>query len=830
MNCPKCGSPVKEGQKFCTKCGTRLSTPVTQPAQQDKGLIDNIRHLGTFIERGSRGVQSEILRDNRRRLEEQAAAMGMEVVKPNGNGVQSNLPEVLTDNHNPHTDAMPVDATSVEGVSIVRGRAIWDIQKGEIARMVTEAEFANTEGLKGIIVQEGCTAVVFIDGLIVSTLNSGCYTFPSKSQAEIQLEQREKEIEEEETQLEKAIAQQEAEHRWIDKEKKNSFSDLGIFGEVEAFGRGILRILFGRKREETHEQHTQRLERTRKKLSAIRSPKVCRVYIVSNRVINLLFGAQTEPDGAIVFAPMVIPTRLFDIKVGVSMQLQITNINLFATNYLSDRKSVSAIDIQKVLSTGVETVIRQSLRNFDYQAEGLPEQIVNNLRDRLQTSCNERLQGIEVTRVIDVTDQSADFDRFRSVEHELFASEKELGFLQRTNEFRNRLEQEQNRRTIDSADNAEQLRESLQKINKDKLLSDDEMEQFVLMLESQKHLREARSKEEEYEALQALKKSRLIKEDDVATLEDTLLQGKIGRENVTEIMRIQAAQKVSMAQIEAKRLLDTYNDERDDLNWNRSFNRRRQEEDYDWQKQQREREVAEQQAQADYNRQRQIKFDEMDILARKAEIARNNMQAMKDAELAAQKEQNRSAENLAAMMHDEQVNRDNIFSNMTAEQIRAAQLSHLTGEAQVAMANSYSHDRENEILRQQAAMEERRRNDDMDRMERMFEKMQSGMLGMAGAQMAAQQQRYDDQVQMKQEYQQQARYAQARQDHTQDQANAVVSDVASAAASNIGAFASGSSAIKQQAPVQPKSAIVCPACGVEIPDGDVYCPECGARV
>lgn len=43
------------------------------------------------------------------------------------------------------------------------------------------------------------------------------------------------------------------------------------------------------------------------------------------------------------------------------------------------------------------------------------------------------------------------------------------------------------------------------------------------------------------------------------------------------------------------------------------------------------------------------------------------------------------------------MNRDNHFANMTAEQIRAAQLSHLTGDAQVAMANAYSGEKEAEI-------------------------------------------------------------------------------------------------------------------------------------
>lgn len=48
------------------------------------------------------------------------------------------------------------------------------------------------------------------------------------------------------------------------------------------------------------------------------------------------------------------------------------------------------------------------------------------------------------------------------------------------------------------------------------------MENFVLLLASQKRLREAKSKEEEYEALIDLKKNRLVKDDDIEALANTL--------------------------------------------------------------------------------------------------------------------------------------------------------------------------------------------------------------------------------------------------------------------------------------------------------------------
>lgn len=897
--CPKCGAPVNPGQKFCTKCGQPMSMAQPIQEQNNKGFIDNITHFGTFMERGSRGVQAEIRKEEQQRFQQQAQALGLEVVKPQSN----QQPQTEQQPPQPQERLLVVDTDSVEGVSIVSGRAIWDIQKGQIARLITETEFANAAGLKGVIVQEGCTAIVFIDGKLMTMMQAGCYTFPAKTETEIQLEQRQRQLDDERKVLEKEQEALEAEQRKRDNEYAQTFAARGVFGEVAAFGRGVMNFLFGKKKDDTPEQHRRKQEQKVEKLRLNPSPKICRVYIVSNRVLNLLFGSQTNADGTIDFAPMLIPAKLVDVNIAVTMQLQISNMSQFVTNYLADKKSVSLLDIQNELSSGVKALLTQMLRNLDYQAEGLPEPIINNLKNRLQTSCNERLQGIEVLRVMDITDSSADFERFRAVERELFASEKELGFLQRTNEFRNRLEQEQNKRTVDAASNAEQLRQSLQAINKDRLLSEDEMEQFVMLLESQKRLREATTKEEEYEALQDLKKNRLVKDDDVAALENTLAQGKITRENVTEIMRVQASQKLSMAQqiaefelsdskmehdmasalrqaqhqgnlaatqLDTKRLMDAYNDERNEFDWNRAFSRRQQEDDYDWQKQQREQQAGnqqalfeqqlrEQQAQAEYRRSRQDKFDDMDILERKARIAQMNMQAMKDAELRQQQEANRSAENLASMAHNEQMNRDNNFANMSAEQIRAAQLSHLTGDAQVAMAQSYSSEKENELRAQQQAeqkalyeqmmaQQNAQNSQNQQMMMQMAQMMQQGMMGVAGQQMmnqqqmfnqqqAFQQQRYDDQVQMKQEYQQQAQYAQQRQDHAQDQAFGAMGGVATAAASNLGAFNGGYSGSVQQTtamhmPVQTQQPAgrTCPACGAIVPEGELFCPECGTRM
>ena len=939
--------------------------------------------------------------------------------------------------------------------SIVNGRAIWNVQKGEIAHLIKETELINTDGLKGVIVQEGCTAIVFMNGTITSIMQADVYTFsenetsPSAKPGDVN----------------------------IDKTEKQTALSKGFLSEASALGRGISKFIFGKKKEEKTEQHVKRVERTKEKINKLPDLKTCRIYIVSNRLFNLFFDLQVDEEGNYDFAPFVIATKTVDAKIAVSLQMQVTNMNEFVGNYLTDQQSVSTVLFQQQLRTCIKSTLTQLLRNLDYQQDGLPEPIINNLKNRIKSACNEQLYGIEVTKVLDITDESEDFNRFRSAERDLFVNEKELDYLTRTNEFRNRIEQEKNKQEANQAANAESLRQTLQSINKDKLLSEDEMEQFVMMMDSQKRLREAKTKQEEYEALSDMKKSRLVKEEDIAALENVLAQNKVSRDSIVDLMRAQAEQdlalnkqiaefklsdnkkdhdianelkdalhkgKLASTQLDTKRIIDAYQDERrkkeddytfaqqqrkddyqfqqeqkledssfnrqkrqndwefsnqqrqsdwdfnnqqrqqgadfksrvqnedydfqkqqrqqdadfksrvqnedydfqkqqrqqdadfksrvqnedydfqkqqrqDDREFNnqqrqsdwefnnqqrqqdayfksrvqnedydfqkqqrqddrdflkqqrdfqgkvqnedyeflkkqrldehqfeqdkRKFQSRVQNEDYDFQKMQREQALKEEQNQADFMRQRQNKFDDLDVLERKAAIAQRNMKAMKEAELAELQEKNRSAETMQSMNLNVEMNRDNLFANMTAEQIRAAQLSHLSSDAQAEMAKSYSSEKENELRAQQQAeqkalyeqmmqnqMAQNSQNQEM--MMKMAQMMQQGMMGMGQQQMAAQQQRYDDQVAMKQEYRENAMRQQQRTDHTQDSALDNIGRVSTAAASNMNAY--GGRNQQYQQPSQPQQPAdrtkTCPSCGAEIDADETFCPECGSRV
>ena len=932
------------------------------------------------------------------------------------------------------TENQPVAASGDDNeYSVVNNRAIWNIQKGEVAHVISEREFAHTGGLRGVVLPEGCSAIVFSGKEVVSLMQAGVYDFQPANITRL------------------TNKPQPAPHAAPAAPQTTS----------GGFWMGVKNFLFGKKKDEKPEAHQRRMERVGQRFaqdSPMAPTQNVRVYLVSTRNIDLLFDATIDDEGNLDFMPISIPTATIDVNLSVALQLQVQNMAMVAANYLADSNTLRTLDLMQMLRPIVKATLTKFLRNLDYQREGLPEAVVNNLKAKIIQACNEQLAGIEVVKVLSITDSSDDFERFRKIEKDLYVDNKKLDYLQRTNEFKNRLEQLTNQQTIEKAQSAEELRKSLQQINKDKLLNEDEMNQFTQMLESQQRLRKAKTQAEELQALSDLKKSTLVTEDEVKALEQSLAEKGISRDSVVDIMRVQAEQKLNTtrqiatfelsdnehdheraeelkaaqhngkllaANLEAKRQMDAYQDERkkqefeqrvqnedydfnkqqrqndadfkqrvqsedydfnkqqrqndadfkqrvqsedydfnkqqrqndadfkqrvqsedydfnkqqrqndadfkqrvqnedydfnkqqrqndadfkqrvqnddydfekkqredlhqfeqdqrafkmrvqnEDYDFNkqqrqndadfkqrvqnedydfekkqredlhqfeqdqRTFQTRVKNEDYDFEKQQREQALREQQSQADYMRKRQDKMDDMDILERKAAIAQRNMQAMKQAEMAELQEKNRSVEAMQQMQQNVEMNRDNLFANMSAEQIRAAQLSHLSAEAQTAMAQSYSSNKENELraqqqqeqkvlyeqmMQQQAA--QATQNQEM--MMRMAQMMQQGMTSMGQQQMAQQQQRYEEQKAIKEEYRENAFRQQDRVDHSQDTAMQHIAQVSTAAAANMNAYGN-KNALEQPQPHQIVSK-KCPSCGAEIAPDDVFCTECGARV
>ncbi len=909
-NCKKCGALLQPNMSFCTKCGepissvpTKSSSPqtpqrpqrlqplkatVAQPlrpmapkspvaptapkaptAPDSKGLFtDAVRSVANAVTGGA--LNRQIAQEQQQAVNQQARIDQADIRQAQTERQCAEDAQMAAEREaERQRDRRSMEA--VDGVDVVRGRAIWNIQPGEIARRISERELEDVEKLKGIIVPEGCTAIIFVDGELVTTLSAGAYLFY-------------KSVEEEQAAIKTAVEKAEkemaeAEKRERDRKRQTdpTFRELGIVGEI---GRGFSwlgRIIFGEKKNEQKDKVKKRQLDYARILARIMRTPVLSVYIVSNRIITLTFGSRVDEVGNITFQPYTIAMGIQNVEVGVSLQMRVSDIHVLATNYLADRSSLTTTHLQQLLSGTIETLLRQQLRNTEYSQIGLDASVVDALKAQILQTVNTQAFGLECVTVLNITDNNADFERFRQVERELYNTERELDFMHRTGEFRNRMEEEANAQQIASAQTTEQLRYALQGVNKDQLLHDDELEDFVLLLESQKRIRTAKTEEEEHEALEDLRKSRLLKQEDMEVLEDTLAHKKIPRDEITEIMRIQSAQNIDSARTKAEWALDdtrTDHDwQREDLerrrNWgiedeeqerqwmrdekeyNRDFERTKQQDDYDFQQMMRQRELDKEDhllarnerledERLAYERSRQQKMDDDQLDANRHQRQIDKLQAMAQMQAQLDQQKYQHEENVATIQSNEQMNRDNQFANMTAEQIRAAQLSHLTGDAQVAMANAYSGEKEAQLLRetskqnedmmqQMLQMQQQNSNAQMEAMMRMAGMMKDTAASVSGAQQASQQQRID-QLQAENARQQQ------RLDHTQDKAMDNLAQVSTAAANNLNAFnggiGSGSAAPQSQPQSEQLQPIECQCynCNktIRILPGTPQCPECGA--
>lgn len=782
--------------------------------------------------------------------------------------------------HSSHISTTELHDINPDELAIVERKAIWGIQRGQIARRITERELDSVDGLNGVIIQQGCSAMIFVNGELVKVMESGAYQLQMKSDNELkdmiekltnQLMQNHKD---------KIRTAEEEEKRRM--QAQNIAERGGLIGVAGRWMKRGFQFIFGSVPVAKRNNRNQELEAMKRfKAEAEKIVKeesrqpLLSVILISNRHFNLTFGGTATDDG-IAFEPYVIPMSFLDVNIGIEIEMQINNISEFAINYLTDHNSLTTNDIFKKLNFNIENTLRQELRNQEYTQQGLDENIKSQLAQKLQANINRSLYGLECTQILNITDSQEDvFGRFRQVEKEIYCSEKELEFMTRVGEIRNRMEQEQNRLMLNSAQNAADYNQALLQIDKQGLLTADEREEFVQMLEIQKQIREAKTKEEAYEKLLGLEGNRLVKEDELEVIKDAIEHNKISRDEITNIMRIQSNRNVEKERLQAEWAL---NDSKQDHDWqreelerkrswgledeererewmreereyDRARNRLKAEDDYDFEKMMRMRNITlEDQARTrkenieDENRafehQRQQMFDEDQIAANQSQRQMQNLEMAMKLQMMQEEQEQRHEQELASIKSNEQMNRDNLFANMTAEQIRAAQLSQLSSDAQVAAMNAYNSDKENELLRQQALKDEARAKEDREASAKEKENLMQFAMQMAGmvkdTAASVSGARLENQQQQIDQLRTDKRQAEARQEQVQEQAFGALGNVAAAAASNLYTQKTNSQIDIQQSAQEKEPEwfdYKCYNCGktVRIYQGMPKCPNCGAE-
>lgn len=462
LNCHKCGAPLERGMKFCIHCGAKVS-------------------------------DQEIFRRQ---------SQDITVPKTSDHGV------ILSPKK---------EEARLSGIEVIKGKAQWKIQPGVIAQRISPSDFENLNNVTGIIIQKGVSAIIYVDGYLVSELKGGTYDFISKEAIENLLNQK---------------------------------ATLGIVGTMKKAFNSLAKIISGKRVKDIIDETTHdntKLKSFDDVVRRIQPTSTIDVYLKSDAPFSVIFGSTYNPNGEITFSPIRVMCQRLTADVAVSLQMQIIDFNEFISEFLVRSNVVTSYDIVQYMTPYVKAILMNRLRNVNIDEYGIPNSIRADIESMLKAHIS--VPGLKITQIREITSSNADFARLRSIADELFISEKELEFAMRTNEFRNRLVNIENSKKIDEAKTALELHKTLSEINKDQALHEDELDEFYLLLSRQKKIREAKSEQEVRTALNDLAKLDLLKDEEMDALTVELLSKKSERDSIAEIMMMQ-----SMSNVELKRL------------------------------------------------------------------------------------------------------------------------------------------------------------------------------------------------------------------------------------------------------------------------------------
>lgn len=872
MKCPHCGfDKILPMYKFCPKCKAPLSSEAESKQAPVASETENVqtKGIGLLLMSYKKAVSDpqafgEFAKkhpNDSRRLWEKWSSEGRDLstLKPYYQPVDSHSenPTVLTtatavEKPTPQSNASSnrTNETVADQVSRVGSEEIkenrndidvvgsrnkehnyvsWKIADGQIARNISAQAFQELDKVDGVYVQEGVTAVVFVDGEQVAELNGGLYKFATEK---VVLEAKEKEED--------------------DRTKDSLVKKIG------RAGRSLWALLTGNKESYKKEEARKKRERVNAIAQRLSGNSVVSVILKRDGAVGVTMGIRpttdAEGNSQMEFAPYKIRTKTLTLEVAVSMEVRIADFREFRTTYLMDKMSYSVNDIRTALNSWMRSTIQRQMQDYAADGQLIPVDLMANISYEIINQSRQLLHGIEVNQVLDITTDNEAFERFQALEEKFFCTEKEIDYLTRTNEFKNRLQQVENAQKLNEAKSELELRKELDEINKDELIHQDEMEQFVALLQSQKRIREAKNENDELAALLELKGNRLLTEDEYDALESSIRDKRFDREQVSAAFQMASAHKTANvrlqletqlqkseilaeaelqdARFEALRKrtqqeqtiddLETTHQREQELAQAQHENRvldeeltsrnkvddyqdARREKDYEFEQRQKQETYQQNKQEAqdiiDFEKQRaqnavdidkQKAQTEMDILRQKAELARQNMEAM----------QRHEAE-LAEKKHQEEMAKIAANKEMSADQLMAAGMAGMSAEAQKAFAESFSnktaaeqqkemYERMMEMQKQHSGETSAQNATQMAQMQAMMQQMmqfaQSGMqtnaqmaANMAAGQQAAQQAQLDamqniaagrqaDVNAMKEEYRQQMQHEQARVDHTQDTA------------------------------------------------------------
>lgn len=347
----------------------------------------------------------------------------------------------------------------------------WEVQPGQVARIIQSSDLANFNNVRGVVISEGTTAYIRANGKTFCTLEGGSYDFTTK--------------------------------------KADPYDPTSPIKRAWNIIVNVFRSM-----------HHPNSDEEKAIFELAKQDCTFSIVILVDKAFPLLIGAkQATLDDYKTFQPMCIRTALLDLEIGLNAYFQIADKDFFIQHWLTERKEVTTSHIADELSDIIRAQIQECLGNASWDGNKVPDDLRRQLKDELNKDSTRTYFGLRIARIVEISSVNQDLERFRQLSSEMYLSERELDYLKRTNDFKNRLAEVQNAQQLHEARTNLDLQHELDTINKDNLLRQDELDKFVLLLESERRLREAHTKEEEDAALAEIRKTGLMREIDYRRIE-----------------------------------------------------------------------------------------------------------------------------------------------------------------------------------------------------------------------------------------------------------------------------------------------------------------------